>query len=114
MAVPYGFCGNEAGRAREAMSEEKPLPCAWCGKEPRAKKHVLEDRIDIQCLGPCPSPTLNMPFASGSYNWNMLQSRILAQRRKDFEAGWQDGVVEGVRKKGRARNNGHRNNSYSN
>ncbi len=53
--------------------------CAWCGKAP----DVLDDGT-ILCAR-CPgSPSFRDP--SGEH-WNPLQVRILAVRRKDFEAG---------------------------
>lgn len=63
-----------------ADASNKVEPCAWCGKEPRHNEDY-----DIHWCGspPCPAYEGLDPCLS----WNDTQQRILAQRRKDFEAG---------------------------
>lgn len=66
------------------MSDEKPVPCGWCGKEPTywelGDRHVC---TNVDCIA----------FRG---DWNEKQRNILAARRRDFEAGarWAGKLVD--------------------
>lgn len=64
------------------MTDETPKvePCAWCGKDARQSAHYAWcDNKD------CPESQL--PGTNFISSWNDRQRRILAARRKDFDAG---------------------------
>lgn len=67
------------------MSEPR-AKCAWCGKEP----YVYTEPNRITCVnssGDCVFAYF-WDVYSDPASWNKKQERILAHRRKDFEAGW--------------------------
>lgn len=54
--------------------------CAWCGKEPT---HVIG--YGYTGLSKC----LCIYMLCDAHEWNDFHTRIMAQRRKDFDAGYQ-------------------------
>lgn len=69
---------------------EKPEKCAWCGKEPQTYSLTTDADIRVGCLDKdCPNA---IPITFSIVNWNIAQRRILARRRADFEAGYDEGV----------------------
>lgn len=72
------------------MTEEKPLPCAFCGREPRED---IEGTKNMYCATPTCTPTLRT-YSMHLYDWNVTQRIILDMRRNDFEAGWEEGRDE--------------------
>lgn len=78
------------------MSDEapkvEPVPCAWCGKEPRAKQHyAFPERTDYDCR----TEGCFENYGSSLWEWNAKQARILAARKLDFEAGFNQGYCKG-------------------
>lgn len=68
------------------MTDQKPLPCAWCGREAAIDQIAFQDEYYWCCnsfceLGPDSNESLVLE------DWNKRQTAILKQRRKDFEAG---------------------------
>lgn len=65
--------------------------CAWCRKEPEVEPEPELLEISF-CRCRCP---LAFPDGLTIGDWNRFQIGILAQRRKDFEAGFRRGVDSG-------------------
>ncbi len=67
------------------MSEQKPLPCAFCGHEPTGR--IFSAYMYYLCMNEdCLSRIGDLaPFVLRQ--WNYFHAAIMAQRRKDFEAG---------------------------
>lgn len=91
-------CGEACRVKGEEMSEEKPLPCAFCRVVPNVNetddfwdKPVVERWAEKGCFV-CHQFT-GYPIAA----WNDDQKKLLELRRKDFEAG----EISGGRKCGR-------------
>lgn len=65
-------------------ASKKVEPCAWCGKEPMVYGGS-DDYVRAWCdPHACRMQSFNdLPLE----DWNAGQATILAQRRKDFEAG---------------------------
>mgnify|MGYP006319235637 CR=1 FL=1 len=76
------------------MIEQKPLPCAFCGHEPENTWDYITASIF------CPNKSCVISEEGlDIFTWNIFHAAIMAQRRKDFEAGqesmdveWDDGV----------------------
>ena len=67
------------------MTDDKPeiIPCGWCGKEP----HHRSDIDSCQCSNKeCLTRKVG-DFLYRVETWNETTVEILAQRRKDFNAG---------------------------
>lgn len=75
------------------MSDETPVPCGWCGKQPTlvpyGKGTVFSE---CDCLG---APEFNWVYNVDE--WNKLQRKIVAARRKDYEAGYVQGYKDSER-----------------
>ena len=64
------------------MSEQKPLPCAFCGHEPENTWDYITASIF------CPNKSCVISEEGlNIFTWNIFHAAIMAQRRKDFEAG---------------------------
>ena len=70
--------------AEAAMTDETPIPCAWCGKEPRSKP-TMADPTNLRYE--CRTDGCFENYGFTLWEWNAKQRRILAQRKADFEAG---------------------------
>lgn len=68
-------------------------PCGWCGKNPEVEwDEYRGNRVGHSCLVVMKAGITDLirPMA-----WNKEQNDILAQRRKDFEAGFKLGHKSG-------------------
>lgn len=84
------------------MSEQKPLPCAFCGKEPRGEWRWYDLSVATFWCGSndCFMSNSIAQFIDGAErpileDWNNLQRQIMNQRHKDYEAGWNQGYCKG-------------------
>lgn len=71
------------------MSEQTKIePCAWCGTIPATAD------TDYCVTHYCQHEASDMSVFADDSAWNFKQRAILAQRRKDFEAGWKEGHAD--------------------
>lgn len=77
------------------MSEDKPLPCAFCGHEPKEffKPQGEGSVTAFWCgnpnclLGDVIPPILDFYEIPNFECWDVINRKIMAIRKKDFEAG---------------------------
>lgn len=78
----------EGGKKVETLIE----PCNLCGLVPVECNASGIEIIPCQCITP---PSVLADWTIYLSQWNLIQRRILEQRRKDFEAGYHGGWTDG-------------------